>query len=287
MASKMVSSPMYTFRGTMDSQVVNHFCLNVMCFLAVSCHKLSLPRCACLRSVRVLPSLRPPGSKARGLTLVRATSQVDTSAVPSSKETVPDTEISITKTSFGTIGLTVGTALLSYGFGAYFTILPGSEWSAIMLTYGFPLAVIGFALKYAELKPVACVTYKDAFLLRESQATDILKQVRSDVTRYRYGDEQHLEEALKRIFRYGQGGGISRRYAPRLQNIREEVRGEGRYTLTLVFEAKNLKLSDFEDRQAKFQSFFGPGVIAEIAAGEKADFYEVRLISSDLATTST
>jgi len=29
-------------------------------------------------------------------------------------------------------------------------------------------------------------------------------QVRSDVTRYRYGDEQHLEEALKRIFRYNQ-----------------------------------------------------------------------------------
>jgi hypothetical protein len=53
-----------------------------------------------LRSVRVLPSLRPPGSKARGLTLVRATSQVDTSAAPSSKETVPDTEISITKVSF-------------------------------------------------------------------------------------------------------------------------------------------------------------------------------------------
>jgi hypothetical protein len=27
--------------------------------------------------------------------------------------------------------------------------------------------------------------------------------VKSDVTRYRYGDEQHLEEALKRIFQYG------------------------------------------------------------------------------------
>jgi len=34
------------------------------------------------------------------------------------------------------------------------------------------------SVQYAELKPVACVTYKDAFLLRESQATDILKQVR-------------------------------------------------------------------------------------------------------------
>lgn len=36
-----------------------------------------------------------------------------------------------------------------------------------------------------------------------------LPQVREDVTRFRYGDEQHLDEALDRIFRFnkvwGQG----------------------------------------------------------------------------------
>jgi hypothetical protein len=37
--------------------------------------------------------------------------------------------------------------------------------------------------------------------LRETQATPILTQVRNDVTRFRYGDEQHLDEALLRIFR--------------------------------------------------------------------------------------
>lgn len=37
--------------------------------------------------------------------------------------------------------------LYRYGFGAYFNIIPGSEWSALMLTYGFPLAIIGMALK--------------------------------------------------------------------------------------------------------------------------------------------
>lgn len=41
----------------------------------------------------------------------------------------------------------VGSLARSYGFGAYFTFLPGSEWSALMLTYGFPITIIGFALK--------------------------------------------------------------------------------------------------------------------------------------------
>ncbi|KAJ7533067.1 hypothetical protein O6H91_13G031500 [Diphasiastrum complanatum] len=222
--------------------------------------------------------------------VVRAASQVE--ATPT-KDTVPDTEVSITKTSFGTIGLALGSSLLTYGFGAYFTILPGAEWSALMLTYGFPLAIIGMALKYAELKPVPCITYADAFSLRKSQATAILDQVRNDVTRYRYGDEQHLEEALKRIFRYGQAGGIQRRNAPTLQSIREEevvchricmimssqeVNQHGKYALVLVFEAKALKLKDFEERQAKFTSFFGPGVTAEIAAREE-NIYEVWLVA--------
>ncbi|KAH7280901.1 hypothetical protein KP509_36G020000 [Ceratopteris richardii] len=148
-----------------------------------------------------------------------------------------------------------------------------------MLTYGFPLAIIGMALKYAELKPVPCTTYADALALGETQATPTLKQVKSDVTRFRYGDEQHLDEALKRIFRYGQGGGIQRRNAPILQAIREEVSAEGKYTLVLVFEAKALELKDFSERQAKFASFFGPGITAEIGQGGP-NLYEVKLIVS-------
>ncbi|RDX66770.1 hypothetical protein CR513_54430, partial [Mucuna pruriens] len=248
---------------------------------------------------------------------------VDSSTAQTS--VVPDDGFSVSKISFGVVGLGVGLSLLSYGFGAYFNLFPGSEWSAIMLTYGFPLAIIGMALKYAELKPVPCLTYSDAESLREKCATPILKQVKSDVTRYRYGDEQHLDEALKRIFQYGQGGGIPRRSAPVLQSIREEVTQDGKYCLVLAFEAKALQLSDFEQRQldragskcwldkhlvltrvvmnlvdhphkggegngpigiekpttpwAKFTSFFGPGISAEIGKGEK-DLYEVRLISN-------
>lgn len=223
-------------------------------------------------------------SKRRPFVLVAEA--VDSSSRPSAASTsaadksiIPDDQFSLSKVSFGVVGLGSGITLLAYGFGAYFNILPGSEWSALMLTYGFPVAVIGMALKYAELKPVPCVTYSDAQMLREKCATEIQKQVKSDVTRYRYGDEQHLDEALKRIFQYGQGGGISRRSAPILQMIREEVTEDGRYCLVLGFVAKALQLSDFEQRQAKFASFFGPGITAEVGKGEN-DLYEVRLISN-------
>ncbi|KAL9275310.1 Thylakoid membrane protein slr0575-like protein [Drosera capensis] len=215
-----------------------------------------------------------------GLLVARAIDSATTSSTPAAgKDIVPDDQFSLAKVSLGVVGLGLGLSLLSYGFGAYFNILPGSEWSALMLTYGFPLAIIGMALKYAELKPVPCLTYSDAANLREKCATSILKQVRNDVIRYRYGDEQHLEEALKRIFQYGQGGGIPRRSAPILQMIREEVTEDGKYALILVFEAKALQLSDFERRQAKFASFFGPGITTEIGKGANS-LFEVRLISN-------
>ncbi|GMY39810.1 DUF2854 domain-containing protein [Fagus crenata] len=60
------------------------------------------------------------------------------------------------------------------------------------------------------------------------------------------------------------GGGIPRRSAPVLQSIHEEVTEDGKYCLVLVFEAKALQLSVFEKRQAKFASFFGPGITAEV-----------------------
>ncbi|KAL9323745.1 hypothetical protein ACSQ67_008602 [Phaseolus vulgaris] len=61
--------------------------------------------------------------------------------------------------------------------------------------------VIGMPLKYAQLMP-ACFTYSDAKILTEKCATPILKQVKSDFTRYWYGDEQHLDESWKQIFLY-------------------------------------------------------------------------------------
>jgi hypothetical protein len=37
--------------------------------------------------------------------------------------------------------------------------------------------ILELYMQYAELKPVPCITYSDAFALREKCATPILKQV--------------------------------------------------------------------------------------------------------------
>lgn len=79
--------------------------------------------------------------------------------------------------SFGAILTPLGVGLLAYGFGAFFQLLPGTEASALMLIYGFPISLLGFALSYAQLKPVPCRTTSQALSLRDSQATNIQKQV--------------------------------------------------------------------------------------------------------------
>ena len=71
----------------------------------------------------------------------------------------------------------MGLFFLTYGFGAFFQLLPGAEVAALLLIYGFPITLLGFALSYAQLKPVPCKTTVQALALRESQATDIQKQV--------------------------------------------------------------------------------------------------------------
>lgn len=73
----------------------------------------------------------------------------------------------------------IGIGLMTYGFGSFFQLLPGSDISSLLLIYGFPILLLGFALSYAQLEPVPCVSTPEALALRESQATDIQNQVGS------------------------------------------------------------------------------------------------------------
>ena len=79
--------------------------------------------------------------------------------------------------SFGSILTPIGAGLLFYGFGSFFQLLPGASSAALLLIYGFPITLLGFALSYAQLKPVPCKTTAEAMAQRETQSTDILTQV--------------------------------------------------------------------------------------------------------------
>lgn len=64
--------------------------------------------------------------------------------------------------------------------------------------------------------------------------------------------------------------GVPRRFTPVLMGVREEVL-DGAYTLVLEFaKRKEMPAEDFTSRQDKFQSFFGPGVTAEMQETDQA-----------------
>lgn len=138
--------------------------------------------------------------------------------------------------------------------------------------YGFPATILGLALRYAQLKPAPLKTSAGAYALRDTQMTDIQKQVRDDCTRFRYGDEEHLEEALDKIFKLGRPYGLPRRKCPKLAGLRELVVDDA-YCLVLEFDSE-LTVEEWESYRLKIESFFGPGVICKMSVGkEQADVY--------------
>jgi hypothetical protein len=94
--------------------------------------------------------------------------------------------------------------------------------------------------------------------LRQQQATVTQTKLRNDVTRYRYGQEVHLDEALEKL-------GLSRtdEERPTLVAIRETA-VDSAYCLTLEFESPLLPLEKWLAKQEKIERYFGPGIRAEI-----------------------
>lgn len=156
------------------------------------------------------------------------------------------------------LGLSVGGVLTIVGFIAYAT--GNSTLNLAGFFYGIPLVLGGLALKAAELKPIPFseVTEKEILALRSSKATETQKQIIKDVTRYRYGQEAHLDEALQKV-----GLRPTDEERPILVSLRETVT-EGAYTLILEFHSPLISLETWQERCEKIEKFFGPGIRVEI-----------------------
>jgi len=176
--------------------------------------------------------------------------------------------------SLGKWGLILGIGLTTGGMAAYIGGYPNLNLAAFFT--GVPLALGGLALKAAELKPIPYSELPSPEIrqLRQAQATPILKLLRQNVTRYRYGHEAHLDESLERL-----GLAPSREERPVLQSIRE-VEWEGRYALVLAFASPHVLLETWQAQQPKIERFFGPGVRAQLAPSPP-DGIELALIATD------
>lgn len=161
------------------------------------------------------------------------------------------------QTSLASIGLIGGGILTIIGFVAYAT--GNATLNLAGMFYGIPIFLGGLALKAAELKPIpfSQPTPPDIIALRD-KGTPTQNQIRKDVTRYRYGQQAHLDDSLQRL-------GLSPidEERPVLIGL-QETAIEGNYALIMEFDSPFISLEMWQDKQEKLEKFFGPGIRAKI-----------------------
>ena len=167
------------------------------------------------------------------------------------------------KIPLAAVGLTVGGILTVVGFYAYAVGMNTLNLAGFF--YGIPLLLGGLALKASELKPVPYTveTTPEVKELR-SQATTTQEQLRKDVTRYRYGQEAHLDDCLEKF-----GLSPTDEERPILVGLQEQSR-DGAYTLLMEYYSPFFSLEDWQERHEKIEKFFGPDIKAEITQPEKS-----------------
>lgn len=167
------------------------------------------------------------------------------------------------KIPLAAVGLTVGGILTAVGFYAYAVGMNTLNLAGFF--YGIPLLLGGLALKASELKPVPYTveTSPEVQELR-SQATPTQEQLRKDVTRFRYGQEAHLDESLEKL-----GLSPTDEERPILVGLQEQSR-DGAYTLVMEFYSPFFDLEKWQEKKEQIEKFFGPDIKAEITQPEKS-----------------
>ena len=111
------------------------------------------------------------------------------------------------------------------------------------------------------------------------QETSTQKQLRKDVTRYRYGIKAHLDEVLEKL-----GMRPTDEERPVLIGIYEEIsqaeETKGAYSLVLRFQSPLMGFDVWQQKQDKLTRFFGPGIVAVVSELANKEV-ELRLISQN------
>lgn len=180
------------------------------------------------------------------------------------------------KISLGTLGLTIGGILIITGFIAY--AADNATLNLVGFFYGFPLFLGGLALKANELKPIpfSQATTPSVLALRSQQATVTQNRIRTDITRFCYGQKGHLDRALDYL-----GLSPTDEERPIVTGLREtEI--DGAYALTVEFDSPLIPMNIWQQKQEKMTKYFAPGVEVKITQPDE-DRIELTLITTQAA----
>lgn len=173
--------------------------------------------------------------------------------------------------SLGNFVLLAGAVVTGLSFAEYLGTAGGDglNVSGLGFVYGVPIMLGGAALKYAEIEPVPCISSGPAAdAAFEAKATETIAKIKQDVTRHRYGDEAHLDTTVRRL-----GLVVPGKAYPQLLELRQDAAPNGELAFTMVWESLDtpFKMWADEKRRRKYETFFGPGVGAEVIKvdGEK------------------
>jgi Protein of unknown function (DUF2854) len=160
------------------------------------------------------------------------------------------------KIPLSSLGLTIGGILTIIGLLAYSG--NNATLNLVGFFYGIPLLLGGLALKASELKPVpfSKVTTPEILALREKQATVTQTRIRTDITRYCYGQKAHFDRAM---FALGVSKETDDDEIPQVEALREEDIN-GAYALILEIYSPFVPFETWQGKQDKMTKYFGPGV---------------------------
>jgi len=125
--------------------------------------------------------------------------------------------------------------------------------------YGIPILLGGLALKSSELEPADLLPASaEAVALRQAPASQTLRKLVKDVTRWRYGQKAHLESSLEALKLWDEDE------PPQLLSI-EERAVDGRYGLAMRFRTAGVPFSRWQEKQERLGRFFDKGLQARLS----------------------
>lgn len=178
--------------------------------------------------------------------------------------------------SLATVALGLGALITVGSFSEYFLTSGSEGLSGVGFVYGIPILLIGLALKYAQLDPVPVESSPQADAMFEAKATAIIRKIKQDVTRHRYGDDAHLDTTVQAL-----GLVMPNKEFPQLKYLKQGVE-DGELVFSMVFKSDDTpyRLWVEPQRIERYEKFFGPGVRARV---EKVDAAK-RLVAITLLT---